>query len=216
MDLYTLSILLGSVSLGGSAIYVVARWKENGVAATTAKAAASSAFVALAIASGATQTTYGRLLLAALVFSWFGDMLLLSLKRSFLLAGIAAFFVAHIVFAIAFAKSELNFAAGAVTLALAMISGMVILRWLWKYLGRLYRIAVPLYLIAIASMVVLAVASTGSLPPTVAIGAMAFAVSDISVARDRFIEKSIANKAWGLPLYYFAQVLLATSVATVG
>lgn len=214
MNLDISSILLGGISLAGSAAYITARWKENGAAAAIAKAIASSAFIALAIVNGAMETSYGQLILAALIFCWLGDMLLLSLKSSFLLAGIAAFFVAHVVFAIAFANNALNFTAGAVTLVLVAIAGVVVTRWLWTYLNGFYRIAVPLYLLAITSMVVLAVAaSAGSLPPTVAIGAIAFAISDVSVARDRFIEKSIANKAWGLPLYYFAQILLAASVS---
>ena len=62
-------------------------------------------------------------------------------------------------------------------------------------------------------MVSLAVAeSFGSMRPITALGAIAFAVSDASVARDRFVKPSIANKAWGLPMYYFAQVLFAMSV----
>lgn len=215
MDLSIVSILLASISLAGSAAYVIARWKDAGTAAAIAKAIASSAFIALAIVNGSMETSYGRLILAALIFCWLGDMLLLSLKSSFLLAGIAAFFFAHVVFTIAFANSALDSTAGAVTLVLAAIAGIFVLRWLWKYLNGFYRVAVPLYLIAIALMVVLAIAaSAGSFPPTVAIGAIAFAISDISVARDRFIEKSITNKAWGLPLYYFAQVLLAASVAS--
>jgi len=73
---------------------------------------------------------------------------------------------------------------------------------------------VPLYLAAIMIMVSLAVAaSVAALPPIVAIGAVAFALSDVSVARDRFIERDVVNKAWGLPLYYFAQVIFAVSAA---
>jgi len=56
-------------------------------------------------------------------------------------------------------------------------------------------------------------ASASAVPATVAVGAVAFALSDVSVARDRFIERNVFNKAWGLPLYYFAQVIFAVSVA---
>ena len=48
------------------------------------------------------------------------------------------------------------------------------------------------------------------------VGALAFAASDLSVARDRFVASSLVNKAWGLPVYYVAQLLLAWSVATHG
>jgi hypothetical protein len=45
------------------------------------------------------------------------------------------------------------------------------------------------------------------------IGAFLFYLSDISIARDRFIEPSFTNRLWGLPLYYGAQILLAISIA---
>jgi uncharacterized membrane protein YhhN len=43
-------------------------------------------------------------------------------------------------------------------------------------------------------------------------GALAFFASDLAVARERFVERSFANKLWGLPLYYGAQLLLASTV----
>jgi hypothetical protein len=43
------------------------------------------------------------------------------------------------------------------------------------------------------------------------VGAVAFAVSDLSVARERFVHKSFTNLVWGLPLYYAAQQTLAAS-----
>jgi len=41
---------------------------------------------------------------------------------------------------------------------------------------------------------------------------LAFAASDISVARDRFVAPAFINRAWGLPLYYVAQISFALSV----
>jgi hypothetical protein len=49
----------------------------------------------------------------------------------------------------------------------------------------------------------------------VAVGALAFAASDVSVARDRFVRPEFVNRAWGLPLYYAAQLLLATTPALI-
>jgi hypothetical protein len=40
-----------------------------------------------------------------------------------------------------------------------------------------------------------------------------FALSDISVARDRFVSKAFANRAWGLPMYFAAQLILASTVS---
>ena len=41
--------------------------------------------------------------------------------------------------------------------------------------------------------------------------AVAFYVSDVSVARDRFVAPGFGNRIWGLPLYYGAQLLFALS-----
>jgi hypothetical protein len=41
--------------------------------------------------------------------------------------------------------------------------------------------------------------------------AVAFYLSDVSVARDRFVAPGFGNRIWGLPLYYGAQVLFALS-----
>lgn len=70
------------------------------------------------------------------------------------------------------------------------------------------------YLIAILSM---AASSAGYAAATsrwqVLAGAILFAASDISVARDRFVADGFWNKAWGLPAYFIAQLILAWSVA---
>ena len=44
-------------------------------------------------------------------------------------------------------------------------------------------------------------------------GAVLFFLSDLGVARDRFVSPGVWNRAVGLPLYYGAQLLLAASVA---
>jgi hypothetical protein len=40
-----------------------------------------------------------------------------------------------------------------------------------------------------------------------------FYASDLSVARDRFVVFRFSNRAWGLPLYFGAQLILASTVA---
>ncbi len=86
---------------------------------------------------------------------------------------------------------------------------MLLIRWLWTYLAGADRYAVLIYTAAITVMVSLAAAT---LSPLIGVAAGMFAISDISVARDRFIERSVANKMWGIPLYYLAQVLFAASI----
>jgi len=70
------------------------------------------------------------------------------------------------------------------------------------------------YVLALGAMVSLAIgAAAGWGRPLLAVGALAFAASDVSVARDRFVAPGLVNRAWGLPLYYAAQLVIALSVA---
>jgi hypothetical protein len=43
-------------------------------------------------------------------------------------------------------------------------------------------------------------------------GALSFYVSDLFVARDRFVKKGAINRILGLPLYFGGQFLLAFSI----
>jgi uncharacterized membrane protein YhhN len=40
-----------------------------------------------------------------------------------------------------------------------------------------------------------------------------FFISDLAVARDRFVAPSFANRSWGLPSYYAGQLLLAWAIS---
>jgi uncharacterized membrane protein YhhN len=57
-----------------------------------------------------------------------------------------------------------------------------------------------------------AVAREGALPATVAAGAVLFYLSDLAVARHRFVKAEFLNRGIGLPLYYAGQVLIALSI----
>ena len=203
------AITIGATCLVFATLHVVAEWRHWQTTRWLAKLAASTAFVALAVANGAAGSVYGRIILLALIFSWLGDMLLLSLQKTFLLAGIAAFFFAHMAYVIAFGSRPLDGDWFGIAFVILTIIGLATLWWLWKYLDKFNKIAVPLYLLAIVVMMSLAIAT---LSPLLAVAAIIFAVSDVSVARDRFVGQNIANKVWGIPLYYTAQLLLAMSL----
>lgn len=145
-----------------------------------------------------------------------GDLFLLSLKESFLLAGIITFFLAHVAFASAFYLSGFDTAWFVTTLILTAICAFCVLRWLLPNLDTVEKIAVPSYIASIALMIAFAIgASVSSLPIEVGLAAVLFAISDISVARDRFVKQDNMNKTWGLPLYYIAQLIFATTVVAV-
>ena len=64
-------------------------------------------------------------------------------------------------------------------------------------------------------MALAAGAARGGGPPLVLPAAVAFLLSDLSVARDRFVRPGLCNHLWGLPLYYAAQLAFAASAALV-
>jgi uncharacterized membrane protein YhhN len=177
------------------------------------KVSASSAFVLVAFSLHATDSVYGQAVLAALVLSWIGDVCLLSERSTLFLSGLACFLLAHIAYSIAFAAGALHVPAGVAGFVLMSIVGARVLHWLWHRLGTSFKAAVSAYVAAIVAMCALAIAyGTASGSWLVVAGALAFAASDISVARDRFVAPGFANKAWGLPTYYSAQLLLAWSI----
>lgn len=68
----------------------------------------------------------------------------------------------------------------------------------------------------ILAIVLMCIASAGYASATsnwlALLGAILFALSDISVARDRFVAHGLVNRLWGLPIYFIAQLLLAWSI----
>jgi uncharacterized membrane protein YhhN len=211
---FTMPTTLTIACLLAVAGLVVAELKQLRIPKLLFKVAASTAFILLALSLHATDSTYGQTMLVALALSWVGDVCLLSERSALFLSGLAFFLLAHIAFSVAFASGALHLLAGVAGLVLMSTVGALTLRWLWSRLGTSYRAAVSAYVIAIVAMCSLAVAhgaASGSL--LVGAGALAFAASDISVARNRFVAPGFLNRAWGLPAYYSAQLLLAWSIA---
>jgi uncharacterized membrane protein YhhN len=66
------------------------------------------------------------------------------------------------------------------------------------------------YALVISVMGVLAVATASNVWDwRIPVGAGMFVVSDLAVARDKFVVPGFSNRLWGLPLYYGGQLLLA-------
>lgn len=208
------SVSLMVVICFGSAIsYTLADRGSSRLLRAVSKMTASTAFVFIALKCGALATSYGKLVLLGLVFGWLGDAFLLSRKKRPFLIGLAAFLLGHAAYAAAFAARPLNSAAFAASAAVMTVFAAAIIAWLRPHLSAPFAIAVPVYVAVICAMTVLAFTQwAGGGPALAAVGAAAFTASDISVARERFVHSSRANQAWGLPLYYVAQILLAMSV----
>lgn len=202
-----------SVCLIACAALVLSEYRGWRIGKAILKIVASTAFLALALQLNATASAYGQLILMALGLSWVGDVFLLSQKSHLFLLGLASFLLAHLIFAVAFATLPTNVTALVLGLVLMSSPGIAVLAWLWRHLKSFYRLAVTAYVTAIVAMCALAIsASVTSGMWTLAVGAVIFAISDVAVARNRFVAPGPSNKLWGLPLYYGAQIILALSV----
>lgn len=214
MEPRTLSIVACALAAGA---LLVAERRESQAGKWLTKPIASFAFIGVALASGASVTGYGQLILLGLVLCLLGDVLLIPEDRPGVFRlGVFAFLCGHVAFAAAFLTQPLDgrwLGTAAVVLALVLWR---VWRWLGPHLPADMRVPVQAYFAVIASMTALACAVTGAGgTPLVALGAIAFTASDIAVARDRFVRHGFTNRAWGLPLYYFAQVLLALTPAVL-
>ncbi len=210
-----MTLLLPVVCLFACALSIGFESQNQNSLTTKTKFLASLAFVGFAWEVGAMNSTYGQVVFIGLVLSLIGDVLLaLKDRKHAFLIGIGAFLLAHISYTVAFASYGFNPAKLPLIVPVVMMALSIIGWWLRKHLTGIFTVAVPAYLIAIGVMLVVAW-SNQSLTAGwwIVIGATLFAVSDLWVARNRFINSDIINRIIGLPIYYTAQLMLAYSVS---
>jgi uncharacterized membrane protein YhhN len=200
------------ITLGFLAGLLIAEYRRAGRLQSILKPLASTGFVGTAIAAGALDSAYGQVLLVAFVLSWFGDVFLLSQRSKIFLLGLASFLFAHIAFSIAFILHGQAWRIAAVALGFLLLPALIVVSWLRPYVTGFMQKPVWFYIAAITFMLSLAFGTAGAGGHIcILAGAAAFYLSDISVARDRFINRSFVNRLWGLPFYYVGQLLLAMS-----
>ena len=181
------------------------------------KPLAAGAFIWAGLAWGGLDSDFGRWVVLGLVLCMAGDVLLIPKGQGpAFLGGMLAFLLGHLAYAVAFVQLSMHAQAllGAAVLMAVVVYG--VLRWLWPHLNAQFKIAVVAYILVISAMVCLSVAVYfAGASWLIPVGAIAFAVSDISVARNRFVAPGFDNRLWGLPLYFGSQLLIAAAVATV-
>lgn len=207
-------LALGTVAL--VAVLVFAEWRGAAPLRIASKTGASLGFVAFALASGAGAAgVAGMWTIAALALCVVGDLCLLSKARAPFLAGLVAFLLGHVCFTIAFtALSPSLLAIGLAAVPLAATAA-VVWRWLGPHAGSLAK-PVLAYIAVISTMVAVAVGVAMGDPTPGRLGllgaAVAFFLSDLCVARDRFVAPGPDNKTIGLPLYYGAQLAFGAAI----
>lgn len=178
------------------------------------KPLAAAAFIWLALLLDATHSEYGRIMLLALVFCMAGDLLLMPDTPPTFLAGLVAFLCGHLLFAIAFYQLGDHTIGMIISILPALLLAGITLRWLQPHLPENMRFPVALYVLVITVMLLCAGHTVGTTAaPLIIIGAWAFAASDLAVARRNFVDPSRVNALWGTPLYFAAQMILASSIA---
>ncbi len=178
------------------------------------KPIAALGFCAAAVANGAFESTYGQAVFVALVLSLFGDLFLIpkDVGKAFLL-GLGSFLLGHVGFAVAFVIAGIDPVYTGVALGAVFPVAGIVARWLLPNVEPKMKRPVIAYIVVIASMAAL---SVGTIPVVadwrIPVAAAMFFVSDLSVARHRFVAPGFDNKVWGLPLYFGAQLVFAFTV----
>jgi len=180
--------------------------------AAWAKVIASTGFLATAISVGALQHRYGRILFIGLLLSFAGDMMLISVSQGRFLLGLCSFLLAHLAYITAFATFGINRRWALMSAIPVLLAAAAATLWLTPYLAPYLIMPVHAYIGVISLMVIAAFACKGAGASTlVAVGALLFFASDLSVAAQRIVVVDFPTLIWGLPLYYAGQLCFALS-----
>jgi alkylglycerol monooxygenase len=149
-------------------------------------------------------------LLAALAASLAGDALLM--VEGFFLPGLVAFLLAHLAYIVLFRQGV---PWGANRWAWLLLGAFAVSAYAMLWSGGLpedMRLPVAVYVLAITTMAGSALDRSASLGTAsshlVAVGALCFMVSDLTLAINRFMAPLPHASAWVLSSYYLAQCLI--------
>ena len=203
------------IALLGFLLFFEKRKNRKGIVPT--KTMLSTLFVVAAAIQPHPLHSYFVFVVAGLLFCLGGDVCLALPQEKAFLFGLVFFLLGHVLYIVAFlqvaAFSDLPWLLVVITLGAS--TGVYL--WLRPHLGQMQGPVVA-YVTVITIMVCMAWALSGNRSLDIAgrclavIGAVSFYVSDLFVARDRFLHASFVNRLLGLPTYYGGQFLLAFSV----
>ncbi len=213
----TLNIIIIVLAGGLLPFLLYYEYREDRRGLLPAKTALSALFVITALVQPHPISPYYHFLLIGLLFCLGGDVFLALPQDKMFRLGLVSFLIGHISYIIGFFDTaHVSAWTWWGTLMVFIISGWIYL-WLKPRLGTM-NAPVLAYIVVITVMLSGAWSILGDpgLSWTARImifsGASCFYISDILVARDRFMKKGPVNRFIGLPLYYIGQFLLAFSV----
>lgn len=190
---------------------------ENQAGRLLTKTPLSALFIIAALIQPHPLVSFFYFMVVGLMFCMAGDICLVFAQKAMFLIGLVAFLLGHIWYTMAFFATATTHPLTWIGSVVVLIVSAVVFFQLWPQLGSM-KLPVLGYVIFISLMVCGAwtVLGDGDLSGSgrimVFAGAISFYVSDLFVARQRFIKKAYLNRLAGLPLYYFGQFLLAFSI----
>jgi uncharacterized membrane protein YhhN len=209
-----LIIILGIIFLFGVLYH---EKKKNRQPLLVTKSILSLLFVIAALLQPRPVPAYFHYLLPGLMLCLVGDVCLALPQKKAFMGGLVAFLLGHVLYIFSFTVlvpvSDWFSAGVFIILGLSTL----IFFWLQPHLKSML-IPVLIYIVVITLMAIgaLTVFWKSSFPISgrglILAGALCFYVSDIFVARQRFIKEEYPNRLLGLPLYYSGQFMLAFSV----
>ena len=184
------------------------------------KTTLSCLFILTALVQPHPVPRYFHVLLIGLFFCLGGDIFLALPREKMFQFGLVSFLLGHICYiGCFFYLADFSYWTwiGGVS---GLVTAAAVFYWLQPHLGSML-IPVMAYIVVITLMLIGAWTVLGdsgvrySGRVLVFLGAASFFVSDIFVARNRFLKNQFVNRLFGLPLYYFGQFLLAFSVGRI-
>jgi len=194
--------------------------KDNRTGIIITKSALSSLFIIAALLQPHSVVMYYRFILIGLALCLGGDVFLALPRKHMFLVGLISFLLGHIFYIVAFAGvSQADPGLWAGYIISFIISGCVY-AWLRPYLGSMnYPVLIYIIIITIMLCTAWSILFNAELSQNgrimVFAGASLFYISDVFVARNRFVKSGFTNSVFGLPLYYAGQFFLAFSVGVL-
>jgi uncharacterized membrane protein YhhN len=186
-------------------------WKDNQRGRYFAKPLASLCFILFGLTAGG-EGTWAALVIAGLVLGAIGDVLLIPKDRRAFLGGLVSFLLSHVAYLAAFLALGPDWTRAGIATPILIGIAAVVGRWLLPNVDAKMKGPVLAYIVAITAMVIASI-GVSAVHWLLPLAAAMFFVSDLAVARNRFVTPTPWNRMWGLPLYYGAQLLFGLALA---
>lgn len=176
------------------------------------KISAAAVFVLMGLHSDF-QRPQDYWMMTGLIFGFIGDVALLWRDRVIFLGGLIAFLLGHVFYVLAWAPAWQGSALTHPLTWLFLLISLGFTPYIWRFVHGHMRLAVCAYIGVITLMGLSSVGQmTASGDWRFGVGALMFVCSDLSVALDRFTALPRWHRIAGIPLYFWSQYLIASTL----